>query len=144
MNHTQILVGGSLVLTGKNGKGETIEVLADVKNIELETSIPEQLYYSINTNRKVNIAPNRDITTLKAEFVGPYRFNVISGKVKRTARVLGWEDPDNAEKTGPTISRIQEAADKAGVDVNTDFDLVIERDIVRRCRQVWVEFTWSE
>lgn len=147
-NNRNLITEGQLSITGKDSKGQDITVEAEITGLEIEvvTDTPYSPYtYTVNTNGFQYHHNRRDIT-FKAKIKDTYTLKTSPAPkgIERTARVLGWEDPEKCTPRWPTLLLIKAAAEKAGVDESTDFTLIYENDIKTRTRKVYVEFKWTD
>lgn len=90
------------------------------------------------------VAQDKTVITLNP--VGEYQMKITSNKspIVRTARVLGWEDPEGAVRREPTIALIKAAAKRAGVGENTEYTIIQERGLEDFSLKNYVEFRWED
>jgi len=146
-SRARLLKDGLVTFVGKNDNGDDLEVTAEVRDLKVESEVEVEVeeYLSTRYERYPVSLPRSQEITLSAVVKDTYTIKVTPApSVERTARVLGWSDPEGAKRTGPTISRIREAAAKAGVDESTPFELIYEENCRSFAIDVYIEFRWTD
>jgi len=146
VSRVQIISEGTLTVVGKNSQGQDLTVEAEIRDLEVEVITDYDNIYSQYSIAPALQMPQSEEINFHLRVKDNWTVKVPQERepVVRTARVLGWEDRVEAVQREPSIALIKAAAEKAGVDENTDFHLVYERNYARDTNQVYVEFKWTD